>query len=60
MKFRYFYELAANVIEYEKLFKEESYWRKKSLLSRDELGGSSGRSIYYKDIHMPSFGRKGT
>ena len=31
MKFRDFYELAAKVIEYEELFKEESYWKKKSM-----------------------------
>ena len=31
MKFRDFYELAAKVIEYEELLKEESYWRKKSM-----------------------------
>ena len=28
MEFRYFYELAAKVTEYEKMLKEESYWRK--------------------------------
>ena len=31
MGFRDFYELAAKVIEYEELLKEESYWRKKSM-----------------------------
>ena len=31
MKFRYFYELAAKVTEYEELLKEESYRRKKSM-----------------------------
>ena len=31
MEFRDFYELAAKVIEYEELLKEESYWRKKSV-----------------------------
>ena len=24
-----------------------------NLLSRDEPGGGSGRSIYYRDIHLP-------
>ena len=31
MEFRYFYELAAKVTEYEELLKEESYQRKKSM-----------------------------
>ena len=31
MEFRYFYELAAKVIEYEKFLKEKSYQRKKSM-----------------------------
>ena len=31
MEFRYFYELAAKVIEYEELLKEECYRRKKSM-----------------------------
>ena len=31
MEFRYFYELATKVIEYEELVKEESYQRKKSM-----------------------------
>ena len=31
IKFRYFYELAAKVIEYEELLKEECYRRKKSM-----------------------------
>ena len=31
IEFRDFYELVAKVIEYEELFKEESYWRKKSM-----------------------------
>ena len=31
MKFRYFYELAAKMIEYEELLKEEGYRRKKSM-----------------------------
>ena len=31
-----------------------------NLLSRIELGGSSGISICYKDIHLFSFGRKDT
>ena len=31
MEFRDFYEHVAKVIEYEKLLKEESYWRKKSM-----------------------------
>ena len=29
-------------------------------ISRGEPGGGSGISIDYKDIHMSSFGRKGT
>ena len=57
MKFRDFYELEAKVIEYEKLLKEEVHG---NLLSRGEPGGRSGRSIFYKDIHLSSFGRKGT
>ena len=31
MEFRDLYELAAKVIEYEELLKEESYWTKKSM-----------------------------
>ena len=31
MEFRYFYELAAKVTEYEELLKEESQWRKTSM-----------------------------
>ena len=63
MEFRDFCELLAKVIEYEELLKEESYQRKKfygNLLSRGESRGSSDRSIYYRDIHLSSVGRKGT
>ena len=49
MEFRDLYELAVTVTEYEELLKEES-----------ELRSGSGRSIYYRDIHLSSFGRKGT
>ena len=57
MEFRDFYKLAAKVAKYEELLKEEIHG---NLLSRVELGGGSGRSIYYRDIHLSSFGRKGT
>ena len=56
MEFKDFYALAAKVIEYEELLKEEVHG---NLLSRGESGGGSGRSIYYGDIHLSSFGRKG-
>ena len=39
MEFRDFYELAAKVIEYEELLKEESYQRKKSM------------GIYYQEVN---------
>ena len=63
MECRDFLELASKVIEYEELLKEESYLKEDvhgNLLSRGEVGSSSGRSIYYKDIYLSSFGRKGT
>ena len=62
MEFKDFYELAAKVTEYEELLKEKSYGEKvhRNILSRSEPGSGSGRSIYYKDIHLSSFGRKDT
>ena len=57
MELRDFYELATKVIEYEELLKEKVHG---NLLSRGEPGSSSGRSIYYRDIHLSSFGRKDT
>ena len=63
MEFRDFYELAAKVTEYEELLKEESYLMKKSMGTyRQEVNQevASGRSIYYRDIHLSFFGRKST
>ena len=57
MEFRDFYKLTAKVAEYEEPLKEEIHG---NLLSSVKPGGGSGRSIYYRDIHLSSFGRKGT
>ena len=61
LEFRDFYELAAKVTEYEELLKEESYLGRSPWepILRGEPRGGSGKSIYYKDIHLSSFGRKG-
>ena len=58
MEFRDFYERVAKVIEYEKLLKEEEIHG--NLLLRGEPGCGNGSSIYYGDIHLSSFSRKGT
>ena len=57
VEFRDFYELVAKVTKYEEPFKEEVHG---NLLSRGEPGSSSAISIYYRDIHLSSFGRKDT
>ena len=43
MKFRDFYELAAKVIEYEELLREESQWRKISM-------GTYYQEVNYEEI----------